>query len=304
MPLVVIFDLLGVPKEYYDTLRASASAFARFPPAIYSRDYSLLASIANNLEATEQLLLGLLAERRRTPQNDLISSLASTVEGSASLTDGEIVVLCNFLLFAGHETTANLIGGSVLHLLQNREQWESLRENAESPGWVVEELLRHVSPVLTISRVLKEDVERHGVTMKKGDRVLLGVGAANHDPAKFPDMIRFNSIEPILILWRSAKRAHHCIGASLARMEAQIALQALFRELPEMRLTSDKVEYHPIFYLTRPEVFTRFGALNKHEPGHDQIAGKMLFKKWTRPGCFVLLCARNWVARKTSLQRK
>ena len=156
LPSLVIFDLLGVPKEYYDTLRASASAFARFPPAIYSRDYSLLASIANNLEATEQLLLGLLAERRRTPQNDLISSLASTVEGNASLTDGEIVVLCNFLLFAGHETTANLIGGSVLHLLQNREQWEYLRENAELPGGVVEELLRYVSPVLTISRVLKE----------------------------------------------------------------------------------------------------------------------------------------------------
>ena len=127
--------------------------------------------------------------------------MVSTVEGSGiSHPWREIVVLCNFLLFAGHETTANLIGGSVLHLLQNREQWESLRENAELPGGVVEELLRYVSPVLTISRVLKEDVERHGVTMKKGDRVLLGIGAANHDPAEFPAPSRtgFNSIEPIL----------------------------------------------------------------------------------------------------------
>jgi cytochrome P450 len=96
-------------------LRASASAFARFPAAIYSRNFPVITEIAQNLASTEKVLLRLLAERRNSPRPDLISALASVREGTDALSDADIVVLCNLLLFAGHETTANLLGGSVLH---------------------------------------------------------------------------------------------------------------------------------------------------------------------------------------------
>ncbi len=98
LPSLVIFDLLGVPEEYYPVLRASASAFARFPVAIYSRDLSPLSEIARNLVNTETVLLQLLAERRRSPKPDLISAMATVRENADTLSDEDIIVLCNFLL--------------------------------------------------------------------------------------------------------------------------------------------------------------------------------------------------------------
>jgi len=131
LPSLVIFDLLGVPEEYYKPLRASAAAFARFPPALHTRDLEALEQIAANLTNTEKMLQRLISERRANPRDDLISALANAREGSNMLTDDELVVLCNFLLFAGHETTANLIGGSLLHLLQNRNLWNQLKDSPE-----------------------------------------------------------------------------------------------------------------------------------------------------------------------------
>jgi cytochrome P450 len=249
LPSLVIFDLLGVPEDHYSVIRTSASAFARFPAAIYSRNFAALAEIAQNLANTERVLLGLLAERRRSPKADLISALASVREGADALSDADIVVLCNFLLFAGHETTANLLGGSVLHLLRERSPWNQLRENRELLPNAVEELLRFVSPVLSIARVLTEDFECHGTVMKKGDRVQLSVGAANHDPSQFsdPENLRLDRSNPQSVAFGYGP--HYCIGAGLARLEAQIALGSLLQHVPEMQLRTEAVEYHPVFYL-------------------------------------------------------
>ncbi|MFL6449303.1 MAG: cytochrome P450 [Bryobacteraceae bacterium] len=249
LPSLVIFDLLGVPEDYYPVLRASASAFARFPAAIYARDFAVLSDIARHLADTENVLLGLVAARRHLPRSDLISALATVREGADTLTDDEIVVLCNFLLFAGHETTANLLGGSVLHLLQERSLWNQLRDDRALLPNALEELLRFVSPVLTISRVLTEDFECHGTQMKKGDRVQLGVGAANHDPAQFSDSedLRLDRPNPHSVAFGYG--AHYCIGAALARLEAQIALGSLVQHVRDMRLRTETVEYQPVFYL-------------------------------------------------------
>ncbi len=118
LPSLIIFDLLGVPEEHYQALRHSADAFARFPSAALASDVNTLRHIAESLQQTEALLRRLITLRRSEPQLDLISALASVREEQAYLSDDDIVVLCNFLLFAGHETTANLVAGSVLHLLQ------------------------------------------------------------------------------------------------------------------------------------------------------------------------------------------
>ncbi len=249
LPSLVIFDLLGVPEEHYPVLRASASAFSRFPAAIFSRDFSVLAEIAGNLANTESVLLNLLAERRRSPKADLISALVSVREGADALSDDDIVVLCNFLLFAGHETTANLLGGSVLHLLRERSHWNQLRDNRELLPNAVEELLRFISPVLSIARVLTEDFECRGTLMKKGDRIQLSVGAANHDPAQFldPENLKLDRANPQSVAFGYGP--HYCIGAGLARLEAQLALASLIQHVPEMQLRTEAVEYHPVFYL-------------------------------------------------------
>jgi cytochrome P450 len=248
LPSLVIFDLLGIPEEYYPVLRTSAAAFARFPAAIYARDFSPLNEIARNLANTEQVILRLLAERRRSPKADLISALALVREDANTLSDDDIVVLCNFLLFAGHETTANLLSGSVLHLLQERSLWNQLRDDHELLPNAVEELLRFISPVLTISRVLTEDFECHGVRMKKGDRVQIGIGAANHDPAQFsdPENLMLDRPNPQSVAFGHG--VHYCIGAGLARLEAQIALRSLVDRLGDMQLRTREVEYHPMFY--------------------------------------------------------
>jgi len=249
LPSLVIFDLLGVPEDHYSVIRTSASAFARFPAAIYSRNFAALAEIAQNLASTEKVLLSLIAERRRSPKADLISALAYVREGANALSDADIVVLCNFLLFAGHETTANLLGGSVLHLLHERPLWNQLRENRELLPNAVEELLRFVSPVLSVARVLTKDFECHGTVMKKGDRIQLSVGAANHDPAQFPDPENLRLDRPNLQSVAFGYGPHYCIGAGLARLEAQIALASLLQHVPEMQLRTEAVEYHPVFYL-------------------------------------------------------
>jgi cytochrome P450 len=219
LPSLVIFDLLGVPQEHYPVLRASASAFARFPAAIYSRDFAVLAEIARNLNNTEDVLLRLLEERRRSPKADLISALASVREGANALADDDMVVLCNFFLFAGHETTANLLGGSILHLLREGSYWKELRESRELLPNAIEELLRFVSPVLSIARVLTEDFECRGTRMKKGDRVQLSVGAANHDPAQFPEpeSLNLHRINPQSIAFGYGPQLLHRRGAGSPR---------------------------------------------------------------------------------------
>ncbi len=249
LPSLVIFDLLGVPEEHYTALRHSADAFARFPPATLVGDVNALTHIAETLRGADGLLRKLIAERRQHPQPDLISALVSVREDQAQLSDGEIVVLCNFLLFAGHETTANLLAGSVLHLLQDRKLWQSLKASAGLPPNVIEELLRFVSPVLSTARLATEDLELHSTQIRRGERVSLLIGAANHDEAQFdnPETLLLDRGRVSSIAFGHG--IHYCIGAFLARTEVELALKALLKRLPDMELLPAEPEYQPIFFL-------------------------------------------------------
>jgi cytochrome P450 len=249
LPSLVIFDLLGVPEEHYRALRHSADAFARFLPATLTGDVNTLRHIAETLQKTDTLLRGLISERRREPQLDLLSALVSVREDQTQLSDDDIVVLSNFLLFAGHETTANLLAGSILHLLQDRRLWTRLLDSPGLLGNAIEELLRFVSPVLSMGRIATEDFELHGMYIKKGQRVSMMIGAANHDPAQFND-------PDSLVLDRARVQSlafghgvHYCVGALLARTEAELALRTLLTRLPNLQLLPAEVEYQPIFFL-------------------------------------------------------
>ena len=187
LPSLVIFDLLGVPAEFHDTIRESSRASVTFPSAVYKGDFGAMEHIAERLTRAQGVLERLIQQRRREPKKDLISILVHADTGTAQLPDDDIVVLCRFLLAAGHETTANLLSGSLRYLLERRELWEQLGRAPETMPTAVEELLRFVSPVLWLPRLPTEDIELDGQVLRKGTRVELGIGAANHDPSEFPN---------------------------------------------------------------------------------------------------------------------
>lgn len=132
-------------------------------------------------------------------------------------------------------------------LLQRRELWEQLRSEPAMIGNAIEELLRFVSPVLWISRIPLQDIDLHGHVLRKGTRVLLGIGSANHDPLEFndPETLDIRRSKPHSLAFGHGP--HYCIGAALAKMEAEIALSALLRRMPQMRLATETFEYEPTY---------------------------------------------------------
>ena len=197
----------------------------------------------------ERVLERLIEQRRREPRQDLISALVREDSGTVSLPDADIVVLCNFLLIAGHETTANLLSGSLRHMLESRNLWQRLVEAPEIIPGAVEELLRFVSPVLWASRLLAEDIELDGQVMRKGARVQLGIGAANHDPNEFANPESLDFTRTNLHSLAFGYGPHFCLGAALARMETQVALSRLVHRMPWIKLAADHFEYEPLYFL-------------------------------------------------------
>jgi len=231
LPLTIITELLGVPTEYrarfHGLLRTSFSA---------SSALSVLRSIPDQRLLARQLRK-LIAERRREPRDDLITALVQAEEAGDKLNEDELVAMIALLLFAGYETTVNLIASGALALIQNPAQRELFRQNPAVADSAIEELLRYTSPVDVASqRFAGEDMTIRSVNISQGDLVVAMIGSANHDESQFSD-------PDILDLTREPNRhvafgqgAHFCIGAPLARLEGQIALTTLFRRFPELRL--------------------------------------------------------------------
>jgi len=185
----------------------------------------------------------LIAQRRSSPRDDLLSGLIAAEEAGDKLSETELLATCILLLVAGHETTVNLIGNGTLALLRHPEQLRRLREDPGLIGSAVEELLRYDGPVQRTARIPSEDLTIAGHTIPKGDMVLPFIGAADRDPAQFPDPDRLD-------LGRADNRhiafgwgIHFCIGAPLARVEGQIAIATLVRKLPKLALASEKPEH-------------------------------------------------------------
>jgi cytochrome P450 len=249
LPSLVIFDLLGVPAEYHATIRESSRAGVTFQSAVYKHDFKAMEYVAERFAAAEEVLQRVIQERRREPKNDLISILLHRGAATAQLPDGELVVLCNFLLAAGHETTANLLSGSLRYLLERRELWEQLGAAPEMIPTAVEELLRFVSPVLWLSRLPTEDIELDGQVLRNGTRVQLGIGAANHDPSEFPNPEQLDLTRPKVNSLAFGYGPHFCLGAALARMETQVALARLLERIPQVQLGTRHFEYRPLYFL-------------------------------------------------------
>lgn len=242
LPAIVIAELLGVPVEDHRRFRewsgaliaglASPRAEARAAGADAAR--SLLAYLSDTIAA-----------RRRAPRDDLISALIEAQEEHDALTDAGLLATSNLLLLAGHETTTNLIGNGTLALLRDPDQWRRLCADPALGPRAVEELLRYDGPVQATLRVALEDVAIDGQVIAQGSLVLVGIGAANHDPEVFaePDQLDLaRDPNPHLAFGFGT---HFCMGASLARLEARLAFEALTRRLPGLTLVDDRPVYRP-----------------------------------------------------------
>lgn len=249
LPSMVIFDLLGVPAEYQETLRRASRAFGDFPRAMYGKDSKTIQKLAMEFTGAERAISEIVKTRRIEPKNDLISRLVNSEGAAAEMSVSELVVLCNFLLFAGHETTANLLSGSLRYLLESRDLWEQLRAAPDMIPSAVEELLRFVSPVLWVSRLAAHDIELNGQVLRKGQRIQLGIGSANHDPSEFDHPEQLDFTRPKVNSLAFGYGPHFCLGSALAKMEAQIALSRLLDRIPNLELGTRQFEYRPLYFL-------------------------------------------------------
>jgi cytochrome P450 len=183
-------------------------------------------------------IAGIVAERRRTPSDDMLGLLVEARDGEDRLSEEELITFGVTLLVAGHETTANMIGNVVYTLFDRPELLKSLRAEPGLLPAAVEELARFIplGSVVALPRIALEDVRLGGITIRAGDSVLVSMMAANRDPSVFvdPNEIDFHrQVNPHITFGHGV---HHCLGAPLARMELQVAVGTLFRRFPTLDL--------------------------------------------------------------------
>jgi cytochrome P450 len=244
LPVIVICELLGVPVTDRERFKQCGVDIARGLDAVWLPPDSEVArrSVAAR-RALGDYFRELIAERRASPGPDLLSGLIAAEEAGDRLDEEELFATCILLLIAGHETTVNLIGNGTLALLRHPGELRRLREEPGLIGSAVEELLRYDGPVQRTARIPSEDVTIGGRTIPAGEMVMPFIGAADRDPAHFPDPDRLD-------LGRADNRhiafgwgIHFCLGAPLARVEGQIAIDTLVRRLPKLALATEKPEY-------------------------------------------------------------
>jgi cytochrome P450 len=244
VPASVICVLLGVPISDVDRFHEWSNAI--FADWSRSRDKVVEASAAMS-----RYMSGLIAQKRKAPEDDLISMLTDARDSGDKLTEGELVQFCIGLLAAGHETTANSINMSFVALCQHPDELARL---SADPGLIpaaVEELLRYViisgSGFVPLSRVTREEVCLGGVTIPAGETVLPSFNVANRDPAVFDDPDRLDVGRAPRTHLAFGAGAHHCLGAQLARMELQEAFRGLLTRLPGLRMTvpMSELEFRP-----------------------------------------------------------
>lgn len=225
LPVMVIAELIGVEKEDRDQFRIWSEAFIKFI------DFNTTAeeweAAAPHVEEANNYFRELIKKRRLEPANDLLSGLITAEEAGDKLTEQEIISTCLLLLIAGHETTVNLITNGYYQLLKHWDQYEKVREDRSLLTNLVEETLRYDPPVLLTSRWVAEDMNLFGVNMEKAQMAFVVLGAANRDPAVVERPHEFDITRSTIKHLSFASGPHFCLGAPLARLEAEIAFETL-----------------------------------------------------------------------------
>jgi len=235
LPIIVICDMLGIPEADREQFFTSSRVNGRLVDPVPLSPDEIAAANANTLE-TNAYFDSLFELRRRDPQDDLTTQLVQAEEAGDRLTPEELRANVGLLFAAGHETTANLIGNGLLALHRNPDQWQAMKDNPALIPNAMEELLRYDSSVQMTGRSVLEDVELAGVPLPKGAQVVSFLGAANRDPDAFAEPDTLDITRQKITPLSFGGGIHFCLGAQLARIEAQEAFAGLIRRLPTLEL--------------------------------------------------------------------
>jgi len=247
LPGIVISDMLGVPEEGQPQFKKWSNDIAR---GLEGFDGPV--SAIERLDMGQKSLLelsdyfrGIIKNLKEQPKDNLLNSLVEVEEAGDRLTEQEIVANCVMIMFAGNETTTNLIGNGILALLQNPEQKQLLQEDSGLIGSAVEELLRFDPPIQKTRRTAKVDIDLGGKTIRAGDLIAMCYGSANRDPEQFEEPNRLDITRVDNRHASFAQGIHYCLGAALARIEGPIAIGTLLSRMPGLKLETNEVERNP-----------------------------------------------------------
>lgn len=242
LPITVICELFGVPPGDHDIVKAWCRQLVNQTKTVHTLNFERIEQAANEFE---EYLRNLINKRRTEPANDIISALIAAANSGDQLTGNELISTCYLLLVAGHETTVNLIGNGTLALLQHPDQLRQLQQDPTLICSAIEELLRYDNPVQRVTRIVVGQVKVGGYIIGDGELVSPVLAAANRDPDCFPDPDQLD-------LRRTNNRhlsfgygPHFCLGAPLARLEGEMAIGALIRRLPTLRLATETITWRP-----------------------------------------------------------
>ncbi|MDJ0948135.1 MAG: cytochrome P450 [Alphaproteobacteria bacterium] len=242
LPVMVIADMLGLPLEDQDKFKVWSDDLATFVGSAQLTP-DKRARAQDSARAMCDYVHAAVAARRREPRDDRLTRLMALADESGELSEREMVATCVLLLFAGHETTTNLIGNGMLALMRHPAELEGLRRQPELTEAAVEEMLRYDGPTLAMTRIALEDVDYGGTTFRKGDRIFVFLAAANRDPARFPDPDRLDIAREDNRHLTFGYGIHFCLGAPLARLEGRIAIRALLARLGAPALAEPAPEW-------------------------------------------------------------
>jgi cytochrome P450 len=235
LPVIVICDMLGIPEEHRAPFLAGSNVNGRIiDPVPLTREE--LDQANRNTQMASVYFKQLCELRRREPRDDLTTELVRAEEAGDKLTPEELDANIGLLFGAGHETTTNLIGNGLLALQRQPDQWERLKSDPSLIPNAVEELLRYDSSVQLTGRVTNTEVELSSVTLGPSESIIALLGAANRDPAQYPDPDRLDVGREHIRPMSFGGGIHHCLGAQLARLEAELVFTALIERIPNIRL--------------------------------------------------------------------
>ena len=240
-PIAVIAEMLGIPPEDFARFKGWSDTTVEISERLLTGQTEAL---PEHLTAYNELLgyfRDLLHERRKEPKGDLISRLAAAEVDGRALSDIEASYLCSLLLVAGNETASNLLSNAIRTFAEHPDQWEKLARDPKLASQAVEEVMRYRTSVQLMFRLVKQDTQVGGVSMKAGDRVAVFLGAANRDPAKYDRPNEFDITRPPAPHLTFGHGIHFCLGAPLARLEITTALKALADRVAAFRIPEGSV---------------------------------------------------------------
>jgi cytochrome P450 len=241
LPVIVIAEMMGVPPSERGYVRQLAEKLLYIGRGEYDR----MKPLTEGMRGMIDFVSPLVDERIVNPGDDFISVLARG-EKAGVFTRHQVLVNTSLLLLAGHETTINLLCNGTLAFMQHPEQWELLKQDpAGRAKPATEECLRYDSPVVSIQRIATEDVEMRDKVLRKKDRVRWFISSANRDPAAFPNPDTFDISRHPNQHVAFGSGTHHCLGATLARVEGQEVFKALAERFPKLRPEAEALEYQP-----------------------------------------------------------